>query len=545
MEVDVRALTQEEAFPFSLQAILDALSDELIVVDLERRILLANRAAMERRGEGERLIGRSCHEAYRLEEPCDSPECECPIPLVLQTGGTVRVTHKVASPRGTRYLDVIASPLRGPDGRITHVVELLRDATEQRRAEEALVQRNEQLSTLNSLAATVNGSLDLDEVLTRALDEIVKLGKMDVAAIFLLQERLGDLQLRAVRGLSEETARLVARLGLLDGDCGGVINLGKMVVVPDVSRYGRGRSPVLRKERLRSLVHVPLNARGNILGSMCVGNRAEEGFSQEDLAFLSAVGDQIALAVENARLYAELQRKERVRGELLQKVITAQEEERKRVARELHDETSQALTALLYEVEEALEQGCDGPTREVLERMQRLARQTLEGIHKLIYDLRPSLLDHLGLPAALRWLAETRLEANGIRVQLEEDPALGRLPQEVEIALFRVVQEAISNILRHSGARNVAISLQKRDACLDLKVADDGVGFDMEEVIHGPDTSRGLGLLGMAERVQLLGGQFYISSTPGEGTYIQAQIPLGSAGAGSEGHGRDPGAPGG
>ena len=531
METDMQALAQAEAFAFTLQAILDALSDELIVVDLERRIRLANRAALERRGQGEDLIGRSCHEVYRLEEPCNSPECECPIPLVLQTGDTVRVTHRVASSRGTRYLDVIASPLRGPDGRITHVVELLRDVTDQRRAEEALVRRNEQLSILNALAATVNGSLDLDEVLTRALDEIVNSGRMDVAAIFLLQERLGDLQLRAVRGLSEETARLVARLGLLDGDCGGVIRTGKMVVVPDLNRYGRSRSPVFRQERLRSLVHVPLNARGNVLGSMCVGNRAEEGFSREDLEFLSAVGDQIALAVENARLYAEVQRKERVRGELLQKVIAAQEEERKRVARELHDETSQALTALLYEVEEALEQGCDGRTQEVLEHMRQLALQSLDGIHKLIYDLRPSLLDHLGLPAAIHWLAETRLEANGIRVQLEEDPDLGRLPQEVEIALFRVVQEALSNILRHSGARNVAISLRKRDGYLDLSVEDDGVGFDLEEIVHGPDTSRGLGLLGMAERVQLLGGQFDIVSAPGEGTRIHAQIPLGAAGA--------------
>jgi signal transduction histidine kinase len=168
--------------------------------------------------------------------------------------------------------------------------------------------------------------------------------------------------------------------------------------------------------------------------------------------------------------------------------------------------------------------------------MRQLALQSLDGIHKLIYDLRPSLLDHLGLPAAIHWLAETRLEANGIRVQLEEDPDLGRLPQEVEIALFRVVQEALSNILRHSGARNVAISLRKRDGYLDLSVEDDGVGFDLEEIVHGPDTSRGLGLLGMAERVQLLGGQFDIVSAPGEGTRIHAQIPLGSARAEGRGH---------
>ncbi|MGQ9459412.1 MAG: sensor histidine kinase, partial [Anaerolineae bacterium] len=169
--------------------------------------------------------------------------------------------------------------------------------------------------------------------------------------------------------------------------------------------------------------------------------------------------------------------------------------------------------------------------------IQQLALQTLEGVHKLIYDLRPSLLDHLGLSAAVRWLAETRLEANGVRVHLEEDPALGRLPQGVEITLFRVVQEAMNNILRHSGARNVAISLQKREDYLDLSVEDDGVGFDLEEVVHGPDTSRGLGLLGMAERVHLLGGQLNVTSAPGEGTCIHAQIPLWPARAEAGEHG--------
>jgi len=524
-DLDRRPAPQVAA-PFALQAIIDGLSDELIVLDLEQRIQLANKAALERwNGEGE-LVGRACHEVYFFEQPCHSSECECPVPMVLQTGQTVRVTHRLESDGRVRYVDVVASPLRDDSGHITHIIELMRDVTEQRKLEDTLVLRNEQLSTLNSLARTVSHSLDLDEVLTRALDHITEMAKMDVAAIFLLQERLGDLQLKALHGFSEESARLVSKLGLLEGDCGGVINTGKMVVVPDLNCYGRSGSRVVGREKLRSLVHVPLNAKGDTLGSMCVGNRVKKGFSQEDLDFLSAVGDQIAMAVENARLYAEIRRKERMRGGLLQKVITAQEEERKRIARELHDETSQALTALLYEVEEALEGQCDEESAQTLEHVRTLTTQTLEGIHKMIYDLRPSLLDHLGLSAAVRWLAETRLEANGVRVRLDEDPNLGRLPAEMEIALFRVVQEAISNILRHAGARNVIISLQKRDGQLHMAIEDDGIGFDMDEIVHGADTSRGLGLLGMSERAQLFGGSLYINSTLGEGTCVYAQIPL-------------------
>ncbi|NLE76961.1 MAG: GAF domain-containing sensor histidine kinase, partial [Chloroflexi bacterium] len=412
-------------------------------------------------------------------------------------------------------------------GEIAFVIEMRRDVTDQRQLEETLVRRNEQLSAFNALARTVSRSLELEEVLQRALDRVVEMDRMDVAAIFLVSEQLGGLELKALHGLTPDSARLVSRLGLLEGDCGGVVQTGKMVVIPDLRQFNRSRSRALAKDKLRSLVHVPLSAKGQVLGSMCIGNRARRDYSPEDREFLNAVGDQIAVAVENARLYAEVQRKERLRGELLQKVIGAQEEERKRIARELHDETSQVLTALLYEVEGAMEEGnCNDSSRQALERIRSLTTQTLEGLHKLIYDLRPSLLDHLGLVPAVYWLAETRLEPQGIRVTVEEGESLERLPPEMETALFRVMQEAMTNILRHSGARNVHIGLAREDHRLHIVVQDDGIGFDMQEIVHSSDPRRGLGLLGMAERVQLFGGRLEVHSAVGEGSTLSIYVPL-------------------
>jgi len=403
---------------------------------------------------------------------------------------------------------------------------MIRDVTEERKIEESLVRRNEQLSILNALATTVNQSLDLEDILGQALDEVLRLTSIDAGAIFLHEEMLGDLELLAHCGLSEEAARLASRLGLLDGACGGVLELGQLVMIPDISRYRGRRAESLKREKLSSLVHIPLTAKGSTLGSMCVGTRCQREFDEEEQELLTAIGSQIAVAVENARLYAEIQHKEQLRGELLKKAITAQEEERKRIARELHDDTSQALTALLYAAEEGMEMGDLAEVKEMLANMRELAVRTLDGVHKLIFDLRPTMLDHLGLVPALRWFAQSRLEPKSVRVTIEEKSTPRRLPTEVETALFRVVQEAITNITRHAAARNAQISFDFDDEAVTVEVEDDGIGFDMIELALSPDSQRGLGLMGMQERIEVLDGDIEITSAPGYGTHVHIRVPI-------------------
>ena len=405
--------------------------------------------------------------------------------------------------------------------------------------------RTQQLSILNAVALTVNQSLNLKDILDRALDEVLQLAGIDVVAIFLQDVNKGELKLSASRGLSENAARLAYQVGLLDSSCGGVMELGKVVVVPDLSPYrGRGAES-LKKEQIQALVHVPLITKGCALGSMCVGTRENLHFGGEEQRLLTAIGNQIAIAVENARLYAEVQRKERLRGELFTKALAAQEEERKRIARELHDEVSQSLTALLYEAEDGLEMDHGPASQKRLQSICDLTQHTLDNIHKLIFDLRPSMLDQLGLVPALRWLAETRLESRGVRVSvnarshsLDNAADTHRLSPEIETTLYRVVQEAINNIARHAAARNVEISLDLDDEIARVSVIDDGLGFDLTELnttdVHSldekgwePDEStRGLGIIGMQERIELLGGEMEIMTAPGNGTQIHIHVPL-------------------
>lgn len=241
---------------------------------------------------------------------------------------------------------------------------------------------------------------------------------------------------------------------------------------------------------------------------------------------------------ENIRLYQELQQKEALRSELLRKVIGVQEEERRRIARELHDETSQALTALILSLETASRAAPSGPA-EVAARLREadsVARGLLENVHRLIFDLRPSVLDDLGLVAAVRWYAQSRLEPLGARVHLETEGSERRLPSQIETAVFRVTQEALTNIARHAEAENVALSLAFGDGILRVEVEDDGRGFDVDAVERGADSTRGLGLLGMRERVALLDGTLTIDSAPGAGTTVRIEVPLPDEGEGCNGH---------
>lgn len=511
-----------------LRAIIDGLSDELIVVGLDRRVQQMNRAAQMRHGYGETVSNQLCYQVFRRGQPCQPPDCQCPIAAVLESGEPVKVTHiePVSENGRQRYLDIVASPMRDSSGQITRIIELRRDVTEEKKMEESLVRRNQQLSILNAVATTVNKSLELEEILGQALDEVLRLTGVDVGAIFLQEEKLGNLELLAHRGLSEDAAKLAARLGMLDGACGGVLEAGQVIVVPDLARYRGHRAESLQREKLNTLVHVPLSARGCILGSICVATREQREFSPEEQALLTALGNQIAVAIENARLYAEVQHKERLRGQLLNKLIGAQEEERKRIARELHDDTSQALAALLFAVEEALEMDRLEEMQDRLAGMKELTMRTMEDIYKLIFDLRPTMLDHLGLVPALRSFSQLRLEPLGVRVNIEEMSAGRRLSAEMETALFRVVQEVINNIARHAMARNVAITFHFKDESVVIDVKDDGIGFDMVEATISPDSQRGLGLMGMLERIELVGGQMEIDTAPGYGTQIHIEVPL-------------------
>jgi signal transduction histidine kinase len=265
---------------------------------------------------------------------------------------------------------------------------------------------------------------------------------------------------------------------------------------------------------VHSALFVPLIARGRAIGLMIAHDRSgvSPSFTDDDLRLAETFADRAAIAVDLS---------ERVGRDALRRVVEAQELERQRLARELHDETGQALTSILLGLKPLERSASSDEDRAAVASLRELVVSTLQDVRRLAVELRPSALDDFGLGTAVERLAETFRAQTGMRVDLETQLGDGRLPSEVETALYRIVQEALANVVKHAGAARVSILLTRRDTSVAAVIEDDGAGFDPATV--GKDV---LGLVGMRERVGLVGGDLRIESSEGAGTTIVAEVPL-------------------
>ncbi len=235
------------------------------------------------------------------------------------------------------------------------------------------------------------------------------------------------------------------------------------------------------------------------------------------------------MAIENANRYEAIQEREALRGELLHQIVSAQEHERIRIARELHDSIGQALTALGLGYAAVGETVTSDPKLATtqLKELKEMSTQALTELHHLIRDLRPSLLDDLGLVPALKNQVRLFQESNRCVVDFQVDGRLRRLPPDLETIVFRIVQEALTNISKHAHAAHIYLTLNCAEAAIYIKVTDDGVGFNAEAMMDNKtQANHRWGLLGMQERATLVGGHFNIESTPHQGTTVDVCIPL-------------------
>jgi signal transduction histidine kinase len=259
-----------------------------------------------------------------------------------------------------------------------------------------------------------------------------------------------------------------------------------------------------------------------VIGAVSLSRkRGEETFTEADSRLLEQLAAEAAIAIHQAMLFEEVQKGQKRLQVLSHRLIDAQEAERTRLARELHDQIGQALTAVQISIQSLLSSP-QSNSASLVEDCLAIIDEALQQAHDLALDLRPSLLDDLGLAAALRWYVDRVASRAGLVRCFDADSLGARQPPEVETACFRIAQEALTNVLRHAHARTVWVHVKDGRAGLQLIVRDDGVGFDVREAMHRTGRAASLGLQGMQERAAALGGTVDIESELGNGAEVRA-----------------------
>jgi two-component system sensor histidine kinase DegS len=536
-----------------------------------------------------------------------------------------------------------------------YTVHQLEDAQQKLQADVQIIKDNEKrLAALDQISSTVSESLNLNTIMGNAIDNVVDVMKADVAWIFLLDEKNSELSLAAHRGTSEELAQGVDRLKLGEGFNGRVAQSGQPLFVEDASQDPRLTREVVSAFKLRSTLIVPISSKGKVNGTLCIAMYDYRRFQPEEVDLLTAIGNQIGIAVENAHLYQQQQviaqqlgiSEERYRGlfenssdaiflcsnaariistnkaceqltgytqeqlastaiynlfsgvsqdkvrqlfseklervtvgitedvrltrkngsdafvELkispllrgneviglqfiandvteerllhqnmeyyIKQVTKAQEDERLRISRELHDDTAQVLATLSRGLDSLImeERKLKKPVVERLEKLHEMADSALEGVRRFSQDLRPSILDDLGLVPALEWLTTDLEKGYGIGTKFNVSGSQKRLTAEIELTVFRIAQEVLSNIRRHSQATAVEMTLDYNTDALTLAISDNGQGFDMPERTSDLALSGKLGIIGMRERARLVGGTLVVRTGSGAGTTVALRIPI-------------------
>jgi two-component system, NarL family, sensor histidine kinase DevS len=384
-------------------------------------------------------------------------------------------------------------------------------AIENARLYEASTSWSRQLESLNEIGNALVGELDLGRLLQLVADRLRELIGARLVAIALPVG--AEMRFEAASG--DRADELVGVTFRRDESKGGrVLDRRRSERVDDVLEDPEVDQAATRLLGATTGLFVPLLARDEAIGVVIAHDKVglDPRFTDADLRLTEQFAARAAIAVDLSR---------RVARDALRRVVAGQELERQRLARELHDETGQALTSILLGLKAVEDADSPPAMRAAASELRGLVVATLQDVRRLAVELRPKALDDFGLAAALERLVQTFAEATGIAVQLEASLRDERLPSEVETTLYRIVQESLTNVVKHSGARNVSVVVMRRDRAATAIIEDDGAGFDPHDVRDG-----GIGLVGMRERVALLDGRLEVESSPTSGTTVVAEVPL-------------------
>jgi len=382
-------------------------------------------------------------------------------------------------------------------------------------------QRTRQLqieSSMLQVSTEVTSELELNRVLPKIMHIAVEVTAADGGIIALLDEERNVITYPYVENLPPGLADVT--VSREEGISGEVVRTGQPTVIDNYKTYPQ-RVPAFAEAGLTSVAIVPIVSGERSFGALSVLSIDQaKGYSERDMAILTAIGRQAGIAIENAYLYENMRFYAR-------KITQAQENERKRIARELHDDTIQSLIAISRRLEAIVTSEPELPTTagHRIAELQNTTSEVINRVRRFSQDLRPSTLDYLGLVPTLEELIGAINRHDGLLAELWVDGEQRRLSSDVELSVFRIVQEALNNVIKHADAERVVTVVEMSDSNVTVTVQDDGKGFHPSTLAEHPATASRLGLLGMQERARLLGGSLVIDSAPDHGTKVIVSVP--------------------
>lgn len=413
-----------------------------------------------------------------------------------------------------------------------------------------LALRAEELAALNKLSISASHSLDLDKTLSTVLEESMEALDAEAGMVFVKGANHSGLRLEAHRGISLDMAQKEAELHPGHCLCGQAVQSRQVLFAADVGDDPRCTSDLCICEGFRSVACAPLEVKGELVGLIQLASPEVEHFTAEQRDFMAAVASQVSVSIENSRLYEQvrgfnveleqkvnkrtseleaarwaLAEKARQLQRLLSESYRIQEDTQARIARDMHDGVTQTIIGALYETQAARQSLNDNPdlAMENLAKAQDLLAEVDVEIKRVIYDLHPPVLDMMGLVVAMKRFAGTFAATFDIECQVQVEGTPQRLPKEIEISIYRIIQAALQNVTSHAMASQAQVSFKFGADSFQVRIADNGDGFDPKLALETPGDH--LGLLGMKERAEGMGAKLSVISSPNVGTQIELHLP--------------------
>jgi PAS domain S-box-containing protein len=431
-------------------------------------------------------------------------------------GSSSKEGHLVRKDGSRFYANTTTTALHDQRGKLRGFSVVTQDVTEHREAEEALKRSLDVQLALYETGRILGSSLEWEEIGSRLLEVVRRVSNLTTAVIAVPDEE-GELKIWRSSGLEGlwQRARFAPE----------ALSARRKVLETRERRLLMLRHPEDPEGRRLVGLYLPLLVQDRLIGVLEA--YGPDALVDEAAETLYSLASQAASALENARLYTELSERENQLRDLVGKLIMAQEEERRRVAYDVHDGLAQTAAAAHQHLQAFARHHppCSAGLQEELDETLDLVRELVGEARQVIYDLRPTVLDDFGLAAAVR-LQVAVLRAEGLEISLQESLGDGRLPPEIETTLFRITQEALTNIRKHAQATKASVVLDRPGNAVRLLVRDEGRGFRFDRATNTNGRGEKVGLSGMRERVSLLGGKFRLHSEPGRGTTIEAEVEL-------------------